>query len=126
MRHVLSINLHREQSSVLIPGRLDGAVCDQEPPPPWAPVGNADVQHVDLPPFARRVLLFVAQGLTDQEISERLNVSLHTIKRAVRDCLVRLSARNRTQAVLLAVANGLLGNVEAGVAHLARTPAPPR
>jgi DNA-binding NarL/FixJ family response regulator len=61
-----------------------------------------------LSPFERRVLPLVAQGLTDREISQELGASIHSVKRAVRDCLVRLSARNRTEAAMRAATSGLL------------------
>jgi LuxR family maltose regulon positive regulatory protein len=41
----------------------------------------------------------MAQGLTNQEISERLFISLNTVKTHVKNILSRLEAANRTQAI---------------------------
>ncbi len=55
-----------------------------------------------------KVLSFVAEGLTDREIARRVKCTIHQVKRAIRGSLARLSARNRTEAVMVARAAGLL------------------
>jgi DNA-binding NarL/FixJ family response regulator len=55
-----------------------------------------------LSPREREVLGLMAVGLTNTEISERLAVSLATVKTHVRSILAKLDARDRVQAVLMA------------------------
>jgi DNA-binding CsgD family transcriptional regulator len=61
-----------------------------------------------LTPLEGRVLALVAQGYSDQEIAHVLGISVHTAKHAVRNSLVRLGARNRTEAAVRALADGQL------------------
>jgi len=69
---------------------------------------------VDLPPTENPlterevdVLRLVAQGLTNQEIAERLVVSNWTVRTHVRNILSKLHLANRTQAALYAIREGL-------------------
>lgn len=55
------------------------------------------------------VLTFVATGLANREIAERLHVSVGTIKTHVHRILAKLDVGNRTQAVHRARQAGLLG-----------------
>jgi two-component system, NarL family, response regulator LiaR len=71
-------------------------------------------QKSDLPPTENPlterevdVLKLVAQGLTDQEIADRLVVSRWTIHAHVRNILAKLHLANRTQAALYALREGL-------------------
>jgi LuxR family maltose regulon positive regulatory protein len=45
------------------------------------------------------VLHLLAQGATNQEIADRLVVSLRTVKKHVGNLLLKLEAQNRTHAV---------------------------
>lgn len=56
----------------------------------------------------REVLQFVAEGLSNQQIAQRLVLSLHTVKLHVKHLLAKLSATNRTQAVARARALHIL------------------
>ena len=47
----------------------------------------------------REVLQLVAEGLSNQQIAQRLVLSLHTVKLHVKHLLAKLGATNRTQAV---------------------------
>jgi len=47
----------------------------------------------------QEVLRLLAQGATNQEIADRLVVSLRTVKKHVSNLLLKLEAQNRTQAV---------------------------
>lgn len=53
------------------------------------------------------VLKLVAQGMTNQEISERLGRSEWTVRTHVRNILGKLHVANRTQATLFAIREGL-------------------
>jgi len=44
-------------------------------------------------------LQLIAEGLTNQEIADRLYLSLHTIKIHTRNVYAKLGVKNRTQAV---------------------------
>jgi LuxR family maltose regulon positive regulatory protein len=48
------------------------------------------------------VVKLMAQGLSNQEIAEKLFISLHTVKTHARKVNVKLGTRSRTQAIHLA------------------------
>lgn len=54
----------------------------------------------------RHVLTLVADGLSTREVATHLSYSERTIKSVIQDVVLRLNARNRTQAVACAVRNG--------------------
>jgi DNA-binding CsgD family transcriptional regulator/sugar-specific transcriptional regulator TrmB len=56
----------------------------------------------------RRVLHFLAAGLTDEAIARQLGVSVRTSRRVASDLLARLNARSRFQAGVRAAANNWL------------------
>ncbi len=55
------------------------------------------------------VLQLIAQGCSNQEIADRLFISLHTVKTHARRINVKLGVQRRTQAVAMAKAHGLMG-----------------
>lgn len=73
-------------------------------------------QPSDLPPapdpLSQRelqVLRLLAQGLTNQEIADRLVISEWTVRTHVRNILGKLHLANRTQAALYALREGIAG-----------------
>jgi DNA-binding NarL/FixJ family response regulator len=54
------------------------------------------------------VLALIADGFNNQEIADRLFVSEETVKTHVRHVMNKLTARNRTHAVALAIRAGLI------------------
>jgi NarL family two-component system response regulator LiaR len=62
----------------------------------------------DLSSRERQVLALVAEGLSNEEIAEQLVISPYTVKNHVSACISKLGANNRTQAVKIAIDNGLL------------------
>lgn len=54
------------------------------------------------------VLQLIAEGLTNQEVANRLYLSLHTVKVHARNIYGKLGVKNRTQAVAKARALGIL------------------
>ncbi|MNW11419.1 Transcriptional regulatory protein LiaR [compost metagenome] len=54
------------------------------------------------------MLELIAQGCSNQQISERLFISLHTVKTHARHINSKLGVERRTQAVAKAKALGLL------------------
>jgi LuxR family maltose regulon positive regulatory protein len=62
-------------------------------------------------PLSRReneVLSYLSQGLTRGEIAAALNLSINTVKSNVRSIYNKLGAVNRSDAVRIAAANGIL------------------
>lgn len=54
------------------------------------------------------VLQLIAQGCSNQEISDKLFISLHTVKTHARNINLKLDVERRTQAVARAQALGVL------------------
>ncbi len=85
----------------------------------WHPQPDASTQaaprSMPFEPLSARehdVLQLVAEGLSNQQIAERLILSLHTVKLHVRHLMAKLNAANRTQAVARARAFHLLAREE--------------
>jgi len=53
------------------------------------------------------VLRYLAQGRSNQEIADALDISLYTVRSHVRNILSKLHLANRTQAALYALDSGL-------------------
>ena len=56
----------------------------------------------------KNVLLNLAQGLTNEEISARLHISVHTVKAHLEAIYDKLAVSNRVQAAMKAVVLGLI------------------
>jgi NarL family two-component system response regulator LiaR len=54
------------------------------------------------------VLILVAQGFSNQEIAEKLTISVATVRFHVTNILTKLHLENRTQAALYAIREGLI------------------
>jgi LuxR family transcriptional regulator, maltose regulon positive regulatory protein len=80
--------------------RLPSTVA--QPADPAAPVETLSSRE-------RAVLQLIAQGCSNQEISEQLFISLHTVKTHASHINSKLGVERRTQAVARAKALGLLG-----------------
>ena len=68
------------------------------PHPSAAPLTTRELQ----------VLRLIAEGLSNKQVSRRLHISEHGVKRAVGSVLTKLDSPNRTRAVVRALENGLL------------------
>lgn len=53
------------------------------------------------------VLVLIANGLSNAEISEHLTISMPTVKTHIGSLLAKLPARNRAQLVIIAYESGL-------------------
>lgn len=75
-----------------------------------APAGprRADHRAAALTNRERETLRLMARGLSNQQISGRLTVSLETVKTHVGNVLAKLNANNRTHAVVVAYETGVL------------------
>ncbi len=56
----------------------------------------------------QEVMMFVAQGLTNRQIGQRLHISDKTVRNHVIHCLAKLGARDRTEATAVALQRGLI------------------
>ncbi len=61
-----------------------------------------------LTPREREVLAGMAEGRSNKEIAARLNISDHTVKFHVAAIMGKLGASSRTEAVTLAIRNGIV------------------
>lgn len=72
------------------------------------PALEKTLEKLNITPREYEVLQFIAQGLSNREIAERLFVSLNTIKTHTSNLFAKLDAQRRTQAVQNARQLGLL------------------
>lgn len=64
--------------------------------------------NVELTPTETKVVSYVSQGLSNREISEKLNVSQRTIESHVSNMLNKTNLSNRTELARWAMDNGLV------------------
>jgi two-component system, NarL family, response regulator LiaR len=69
---------------------------------------GAELQRLGISKREYEVLELMAQGLSNQEIADRLFVSLNTVKTHSSNLFMKLEARRRTQAIHRAKELGLL------------------
>lgn len=68
----------------------------------------ASQAHADLSARELQVLEAIAGGCSNQEVADSLQISRETVKTHVRSILLKLQARDRTQAVVTALMAGLI------------------
>ncbi len=71
-------------------------------------LNELELQRLGISKREYEVLELIAQGLSNQEIADRLFVSLNTVKTHSSNLFSKLDARRRTQAILRAKELGLL------------------
>ncbi|MBX0328006.1 LuxR C-terminal-related transcriptional regulator, partial [Oscillochloris sp. ZM17-4] len=80
-------------------------------PVPEASASDPDTPEVEpLSEREREVLGLIAEGLTNQDVADRLYLSPHTVKVHTRNIYAKLGVASRTQAVARARALGLLAH----------------
>jgi DNA-binding NarL/FixJ family response regulator len=72
------------------------------------PKRHENPRFADLTEREREVLMELARGLSNQELSETLFISENTVKTHVKRVLTKLEARDRVQAVVMAYEGGLM------------------
>lgn len=73
------------------------------------PVGTENVTAQQLTPREIEVLRLVAEGYSNRQISEVVHLAEGTVKNHLSTILMKLGARDRTNAVLRALREGILG-----------------
>ncbi len=100
---VVSKNLRREELlEVLRTVTLRKLALEREE-------SSAGERPAPLSPRELQVLELVDKGLSDKEISEALNIEVHTTKNHVKSILQKLNAENRRKASIKAREQGILG-----------------
>src|SRR3954452_21259910 len=81
----------------------------------FAPAGGEGARAfpLALTPREEEVLVLIASGYSNQEIADRLVVSHETVKTHVKHVYVKVGARDRAQAVIVAYEAGLIGRPSA-------------
>jgi DNA-binding NarL/FixJ family response regulator len=74
------------------------------------PAASSPVESSLLTPREVEVIQLLAQGLTNQEIAQRLIVAESTVKTHIRNVLRKTHTHNRTEIVAWAMQMGLIGN----------------
>jgi len=98
---VAAIRLAARGRGVVAPSAMKGLVAN----PPQAP---GDEYRASVTAREMDVLRLLSGGLTNSQISNRLDVSLSTINFHVHNILDKLGAKTRTEAVAIAVREGLI------------------
>ena len=73
-----------------------------------APIADVSVLAEPISERERGVLELIAQGLSNQDIGDKLHISLHTVKTHARRINAKLEVKSRTQATVRARELGLL------------------
>ena len=87
-----------------------GFISTQPEPAPDTPTPARATPNgfTDLTSREREIVVFVAQGKTNQEIANRLNISVFTVKTHVYRAMAKLDVNDRSRLVVLAYENGLI------------------
>lgn len=90
----------------LIEKMMEGTLAS--PGAPASDDGYVDPELATLTEREREVLVEIAHGLSNQEIADKLFISLPTVKTHVAHILQKINARDRVQAVVFAYENHLV------------------
>jgi DNA-binding CsgD family transcriptional regulator len=85
-----------------------GALFWIEGGPRWSPAGGAPAGPAGLSAREREVLALLAAGCSNQEIADRLVLSVRTVQRHVENIYAKTGARGRAAASVFAAAHGLV------------------
>ncbi|MGC3970835.1 MAG: LuxR C-terminal-related transcriptional regulator [Pirellulales bacterium] len=65
-------------------------------------------EHAPLTKREKEILIILATGATNREISEQLGISAETVKEHIQHMLRKIGVTDRTQAAVWAARNGLV------------------
>ncbi len=85
-----------------------GSAANRTTPPEPDTAPYTDPELDELTTREREVLIEIAHGLSNQEIADKLFISLPTVKTHVAHILAKINARDRVQAVVFAYENRLV------------------
>lgn len=72
-------------------------------------LGLTKNKYIEIPtPREREILAFIANGLTSQEIADRLFISLNTVETHRRNLINKFQAKNMAEMIHIAITNGFL------------------
>lgn len=97
-----------EQALVTAALLLIGAGYRVDPMPPASPVTESFGPQPALTARERQVAELLVEGASNKLIARRLDISVHTAKFHVAAVLEKLGARNRSDAVAIALRDGLV------------------
>jgi DNA-binding NarL/FixJ family response regulator len=107
-RQLINMVRNAMQGQAVITPALSGRMLEEfrrlsrrAPRPPDEPV-------TALTPREQEVLALVAEGASDQEIANRLTISIHTVKSHMRNILAKLHLGHRHEAARFALQEGLI------------------
>lgn len=94
----------------LIEKMMEDGYTKPHPVPEATPAASVytDPELDELTDREREVLIEIAHGLSNQEIADKLFISLPTVKTHVAHILAKINARDRVQAVVFAYDNHLV------------------
>jgi len=100
----------RDGGAVMSPGVAQKVMrmATRQGKPKKALLAPAAVGDAGIPPREMEVLRMMAKGFSNEEIAKALFISLGTVRNYISRIYARLDARDRTQAVLIAVKRGLV------------------
>ncbi|GAA0035914.1 response regulator transcription factor [Brevibacterium metallidurans] len=99
-----AISIAATGDSVVFPDSLARVVAEHGAPPRRS---TGEIEHV-LTPREQVVLTQIAAGKSNSEVAEALHVTVETVKSQVSSVLLKLGARDRTQAVIRAFETGFV------------------
>jgi NarL family two-component system response regulator LiaR len=87
--------------------------------------GDWPGRSAGLSPREAEIIALIARGLSNQDIAERSHVTMNSIKSYIRSAYRKMGVESRTQAVLWAMSNGFIPDIERTIdPALQRRPAP--
>ncbi len=113
-RHAQEAAQLDDHTSEILPARHTTATPNgdqeglQQPRPGWSSMEPIQRLEGLLTARETEVLQAITNGASNAQIAESLNISLETVKTHVKNILQKLKARDRTQAVVIALRGSLV------------------
>ncbi len=100
--------IHAVRRRRRVPLSLGGAAAGQGLPAAVEPMGGAGRRFDVLTEREREVLALIAQGRSNQEIADRLVISIKTVNRHRENIMAKLNLHSRVELVRYAIEKGLI------------------